>query len=201
MALGTSILSQVPYYLTVGTALVCVRLPPWKAEGEGRGPWRARGRACTLREINGALVGREIEYVFSIARMMRGRSSACPYVGVIEKVRVVSAAPAHTPTTHLEDKGKGKRKGKAKQRKGKAKAAAAQLPVRLPSVWVRWTLPQDTPCWVFLVSGLYGQGTKVDGWAIRPKEAEEARSDPMELSVEEAMHLHAIKADRLCPKM
>ena len=69
------------------------------------------------------------------------------------------------------------------------------------SVWVRWTLPKDTPCWVFLVSGLYGQGTKVDGWAIRPKEAEEARSDPMELSVEEAMHLHAIKAEMLCPKM
>ena len=89
----------------------------------------------------------------------------------------------------------------AKQRKAKAKAAALQLPVRLPSVWVRWTLPQDTPCWVFLVSGLYGQGTKVDGWAIRPKEAEETRSDPMELSVEEAMHLHAIKAEMLCPKM
>ena len=29
VALGTSILSQVPYYLTVGKALVCVRLPPW----------------------------------------------------------------------------------------------------------------------------------------------------------------------------
>ena len=50
-------------------------------------------------------------------------------------------------------------------------------------------------------AGLYGQGTKVDGWAIRPKEAEETRSDPMELSVEEAMHLHAIKAEMLCPKM
>ena len=61
----------------------------------------------TVPEINGALVGREIEYVFSIARTKRGRSSAYPYVGVIEKVRVVSATPAHTPTTHLEDKGKG----------------------------------------------------------------------------------------------
>ena len=157
----------------------------------------------TVPEINDALIGREIEYVFSIARTKRGRSSAYPYVGVIEKVRVVSATPAHTPTTHLEDKGKakGKGKGKAKQRKAKAKAAAAQLPVRLPSVWVRWTLPHDTPCWVFLVSGLYGQGTKVDGWAIRPKEAEETSNDPMELSVEEAMHLHAIKAEMLCPKM
>ena len=29
MALGTSILSQVPYYLTVRKALVCVCLPPW----------------------------------------------------------------------------------------------------------------------------------------------------------------------------
>ena len=29
VALGTSILSQVPYYLTVGKALVCVRIPPW----------------------------------------------------------------------------------------------------------------------------------------------------------------------------
>ena len=47
----------------------------------------------------------------------------------------------------------------------------------------------------------YGQVTEVDGWAIRPKEAEETRSDPMELSVEEAMHLHAIKAEMLCPKM
>ena len=55
--------------------------------------------------------------------------------------------------------------------------------------------------WRVLVSGLYGQGKKVDGWAIRPKEAEETRSDPMELSVEEAMHLHAIKAEMLCPKM
>ena len=56
-------------------------------------------------------------------------------------------------------------------------------------------------CSVCLVSGLYGQGTKVDGWAIRPKEAEETSNDPMELSVEEAMHLHAIKAEMLCPKM
>ena len=40
--------------------------------------------------------------------------------------------------------------------------------------------------------------TLISTWAIRPKEAEEAASDPMGLSVKEALHLHAIKAEMLC---
>ena len=134
-----------------------------------------------------------IEYVFSIARTKASRSEKYPYVGVIQKVRVVSATPAHTPTTHVANKGKGKGKSK-----GKGKTAAQ---VRLPSVLVKWTEPPEAPSWAFLVTGLYGQFKKADGWAIRPQEVEEAASDPMELSVEEAMHLHAIKAEMLCPKM
>ena len=35
MALGTIVLSQVPYYLTVRKALVCVRLAPWEAQDSG----------------------------------------------------------------------------------------------------------------------------------------------------------------------
>ena len=118
-------------------------------------------------------------------------------------MRVVSATPAHTPTTHVANKGKGKGKSKGKGKgnskaKGKGKAAAQ---VRLPSVLVKWTEPPEAPSWAFLVTGLYGEFKKADGWAIRPQEVDEATSDPMELSVEEMMHLHAIKAEMLCPKM